>query len=225
MSRARTPTTYRAATAPPGQQHDIHRCEHCQKHYPLAYGFNRSYCRRRCKYRSLADRLLDHVKHDHQHCFSCFRKLKEIEPPTLTKKSAELGKSVPDCAIGEQVFYDFTRHDLRNTYDMRNAPDNRQYASTALAGRMTCSCPSNHHMTVHELPADAEWTRREAIKHTQRLEAALDDLADRGVHSTDFDADTLFGFVRMAKTRDSVAHRDDRDILRDGLSLAIQEAR
>jgi hypothetical protein len=189
---------HRTVAAPPGQ-HEIHRCEFCGGHYPEEYGFNRRFCRRQCKYRNIAKARLDDVRFDHRYCFSCFRKLKEVEPPGLTKKSAERGKSIPDCATGRQSYYEHCRPDLRNTRYAPDIPDGR-VASPDLRPRMTCSCPANHHTTAHELPADVEWTKREAIQHTKRLVDALDELEARGVHTTAFDADTLFGFVRKAKS-------------------------
>ena len=219
-------STPRAVRTAPGQQYDVRRCECCQKHYPLDYGFNRRFCRRECKYRDLADDLLDDIRYDHRHCSSCYREIKTVEPPTLSKKSAELGKSIPECAVGRQRYREHAMRDQRNTHHPSdaNALTDRLYASVTMDARMGCSCPANHHSTVRELPADAEWTKRTAIRHTERLADALDALAARGVHSTEFDRDTLFGFVRKSKTRNSNTARDDREILRNGLALAIQHA-
>ena len=221
-------STIRAATAPPDQDLSIYRCETCEGHYPHSgdrtYGLNRRFCRLRCKYLNIADSLLKDVKHDHRHCASCYRQLKEVEPPAVSKKSAELGRSPPDCATGKQTYHDHCEHDLRDDYREGEPTDGRVFPSVDLRERMTCECPANHHSVVRELPSDAEWTKREAIKHTKRLVDVLDNLDERGVHSTDFDAGVLFGFVRKAKSTPSAQGRDDREVLRRGLSLAIQEA-
>ena len=221
MSLANT----RSSTVPAGRTVDVFRCEHCQGHYPHSrghkYGYNRRFCTWRCKYRSKADSLLETVKYDHQYCYSCFRRLKEVTAPTLTKKSAERGKSIPGFVTGRQQYYEYARQDLQNTN--RNAETAHGHASPTLEARMTCCCPANHHTTVHELPPDAEWTKDEAVEHTKRLVAALDEMDERGKHRTDFDTDTLFGFVRKAKSYASKQGRDDREVLRNGLALAIRE--
>lgn len=223
MSLANT----RSPTAPTGRTVQVFRCEHCQSHYPHSgrheYGFNRRFCTWQCKYRSKADAVLETIQYAHQYCYSCFRRLKTVESPTLTKRSAKRGKSIPDCATGRQQYREHARMDLRNTN--RRADAVHEYGSPTLEARMTCGgCPANHHTTVHELLDDAEWTKDVAIEHTKRLVAALDELDDRGKQQTDFDTDTLFGFVRKAKSYASKQGRNDREILRNGLALAIREA-
>ena len=221
MSLANT----RSSTVPTGRTVDVFRCEHCQGHYPHSgrhkYGYDRRFCTWQCKYRSKADSVLDTVKYDHQYCFSCFRRLKEVTAPTLTKKSAERGKSIPDFVTGRQQYFDHARQDLQNTN--RRGESVHEYGSATLESRMTCCCPANHHTTVHELPDDVEWTKRELIAHTKRLVDALDELDDRGKLRTDFVTDALFDYVRAEKSRQANQGRDDRAVLRDGLAHAIRE--
>lgn len=213
-------TTHRAARSPASRQCEVRRCEHCAGHYPLRYGFNRRFCRRRCKFRTIADRLLDDVRHDHQHCASCYRRLKTVVAPGLTKRSAERGKSIPDCATGRQHYHDHAVMDQRATD--RGDPIH-EFSSVLVESRMTCSCPVNHHMTVRALDGDSTLSKDRAIAHADRLAAVLDDLDDRGVHTTDFDRETLVWFVAEGKSRPG-AQGDDRRLLRDALALAVQEA-
>lgn len=215
---SRHTTTNRATTTPAGQKHDIHQCEFCDGHYPLGIGFNRRFCHRECKYRSIARDLLTKIKYDHRYCRSCFRKLKEVTPPTLTKKSAQQGKTIPDCATGRQAYYNHAVEDFRNVHD---TPDDRSYPSTVLQSRMTCSCPVNHHAVV-DRPAGG-LSKDDAIQHTVRLTDALDALYDEQAHDVEYDTDVLFSFVKRAKSRPGLQGRDD-EILRNGLALAIREA-
>ena len=210
-------TTQRAITTPPGR-YEIQRCECCSAHYPLQYGFNRRFCRRECKYRNIAQSLLDDLRHDHRYCANCYRKTKSISPPTLSKKSAEKGKSIPECATGKQYYREHTVRDQRNVHRGESV---HGYASPVLDARQTCSCPVNHHTTI-DRPATG-LSKQRAIEHAERLSDALSALYDEQAHDTAFDRGTFLAFVERAHSRPGLQGKDD-EIFRNGLALAIDHA-
>lgn len=210
-------TTKRATTTPPGQSYEICQCEFCDGYYPHSIGFNRRFCRRDCKYRSIARDLLTKIKFDHRYCASCYRKLKTISPPTLTEKSARKGKPIPDAAIGRQNYHDHAVPDVRN---VSRGSAEHSYPSVIPEVRMTCSCPVNHHTTVDRPTGGL--SKSDAIQHTDRLTDTLDALYEEQVHDTEYDTDVLFSFVKQAKSRPGLQGRD-QEILRNGLALAIRE--
>lgn len=208
----------------------ICRCECCGGHYPYSddptathsYGFNRRFCRRQCKYRQHAQDALDAIRDDHRHCGSCYRKLKRVYAPTLKIKSAKAGKSIPDCAIGEQAYYDWAVAEQRNERD--DPPADRPHSAPEMRVRPTCVCPANHHDMRVAFTGRASLSKADAIEQTKRLVAALDNLDGRGTHELDFNENYLFEYVRGAKTRNLYQNRDDRAMFRDGLALGIRES-
>lgn len=211
-------TPQRATTAPPGQSHDIQQCEHCDGHYPLSIGFNRRFCRRECKYRAIAQRLLDGVRYNHKYCGNCYKRLKDVSPPAVSRKSARKGRSPPECAIGRQQYRPHATHDQFNA-----ARDDSQhaYSSLDLRGRMTCSCPVNSHTTIDR--PNGGLPKATAIEYAEQLADTLADRLDAGAHRTEFDRRVLLAFVERAKSRPGLQGRD-QEIFRNGLALAIREA-
>ena len=211
-------STQRAATSPPGQSHDIQQCEHCDGHYPLSIGFNRRFCRRECKFRALAQRLLDGVRYDHKYCANCHKRLKDISPPAVSRKSAEKGRSPPECAIGTQQYREHTVHDQGNVGDARGE---RAYPSLDLRGRMTCSCPVNSHTTIDR--PNGGLPKERAIEYAEQLADALEQRREAEAHRTEFDRSVFLAFVRRGKSRPGLQGRD-QDLFRAGLALAIRES-
>jgi hypothetical protein len=201
------------------RRYEICQCENCEGHYPLSIGFNRRFCRSQCKYRSLAQSLLDTLRYDHRYCANCYRKMKSVEPPGLSKKSAERGKSIPECATGRQYYREHCQQDLRNTH---RASSEHGYASVSLDSRMTCSCPVNAHTTI-DRPAGG-FSKEQATEHAERLSDALRALYDEQAHGTAFDDGALVAFVEQAKARPGLQGRD-QEVLRNALAFAIRRAR
>lgn len=228
MSLAQSSTATRQRTARSALE--IIRCEQCQAHYPYSdsptathsYGFNRRFCRRACKYRQHAQDALDAIQGEHRYCASCYRELKKVHAPTLKRKSAKKGKSIPECAIGRQSYFDWAVEDQRN--ERGDPPSDRPHHTPEMRVRPTCVCPANHHDARRPFTGRATLSKPDAIEHTKRLVAALDKLDGRGVHELDYRENVLFEYVRGAKRKNLYQNRDDRAMFRDGLALAIRES-
>lgn len=211
-------STPRATTTPPGQQHDVYQCEHCEAHYALSIGFNRRFCRQECKYRAIAQRLLDGIRYDHKYCANCHKKIKTITPPGVSRKNAEKGRSPPECAIGTQQYREHTVHDQGNVAGTRGE---RAYSSLDLRGRMTCSCPVNDHAAIDR--PNGGLSKGRAIEYAEQLADALEDRREADAHHTEFDRSVFLSFVERGKSRPGLQGRD-QDLFRAGLALAIREA-
>jgi hypothetical protein len=207
----------RATTTPPGTRYDVRECEHCDGHYPLAYGFNRRFCRRECKYRNIAQSLLDGVRYDHKYCANCHKRLKDISPPAVSRRSAEKGRSPPECAVGRQQWRSHTVHDQHNIGE--NSGD-RAYPSLDMREGMACSCSVNHHTTIDR--PNGGLPKETAIEYADQLADALDERREADAHHTEFDRAAFLAFVERGKSRPGLQGRD-QEILRNGLALAIRE--
>lgn len=111
-----------------------------------------SYCSQQCADLVAGESLLEHIRHDHRFCHSCFRQLKEIERPpahrTLVVGPVDHDNVSPtfrDCLIG---FEHLTEHaDLgersRDYVDHGDEP--RPTAGDAVITGTVCKCGTTDH--------------------------------------------------------------------------------
>lgn len=211
-------STQRSTTAPPGQRHTIQQCENCDGHYPLSIGFNRRFCRRECKFRAIAQRLLDGVRYDHKFCANCHKRLKDVSPPAVSRRSAKKGRSPPECAVGRQQW---RSHTIRDQSNAARGESQHSYSSLDLRGRMTCSCPVNSHTTIDR--PNGGLPKATAIEYAEQLADTLEARRETDAHHTEFDRGVLLAFVESGKSRPGLQGRD-QELLRNALALAIREA-
>lgn len=77
-------------------------CSHpdCPSTYPLSEDVN-GHCSRECALRHRGYRLLELIKHDHRFCYTCFARLKEVDPiPEEVRRNME--PVVESAATGYQ---------------------------------------------------------------------------------------------------------------------------
>lgn len=205
------------------RQYIIQRCLFCEAHYPESYGFNNEYCREICKYRDKARSALRVLDYDHRYCSSCHQKLKTVFDPTLTEASAKRGKSIPECATGEQEFAPHTTQgagELLKPRDLVNG-DAKHVPSGLETTRMVCSCGVCHHRTIDSLAR--KLSKRELVRRAEHLCDALDELITEEAVTDEYRRGTLFTYVKKAK-EGQFHEGKPRRLFRRGLALAIREA-
>jgi len=234
MSLAQTP---HAPVIDDDNEHEICQCEFCGGHYPYRIGLSRTYCRWQCYGRDVATNLLQTIRYDHRYCGSCFRKLKDVDPPKpdtggqsvkerVSPDTPEFGHHHSDVCVGGRTGREHARSGYEWGVGEQFAladPVNGEWSAEPIGEKSTkvCECGVTHHATIDYLVTDL--SKDEAIARTERLADAVAALAAEGEHDETFDRDALFDFIRRAKSEPALQGRD-RWAFRNALALGIVEA-
>ena len=218
-------------------EHEICQCEFCGGHYPYRIGLSRRYCRWQCYGRDVATNLLQTIRYDHRYCGSCFRKLKDVDPPKpdtggqsvkerVSPDTPEFGHHHSDVCVGGRTGREHARSGYEWGVGEQFAladPVNGEWSAEPIGEKSTkvCECGVTHHATIDYLVTDL--SKDEAIARTERLADAVAALAAEGEHDETFDRDALFDFIRRAKSEPALQGRD-RWAFRNALALGIVEA-
>ena len=218
-------------------EYEICQCEFCGGHYPYRIGLSRRYCRWQCYGRDVATNLLQTIRYDHRYCGSCFRKLKDVDPPKpdtggqsvkerVSPDTPEFGHHHSDVCVGGRTGREHAREGYEWGVGEQFAladPVNGEWSAEPIGEKSTkvCECGVTHHATIDYLVTDL--SKDEAIARTERLADAVAALAAEDEHDETFDRDTLFDFIRRVKSEPALQGRDQW-AFRNALALGIVEA-
>lgn len=210
-----------SATATTDQQ-DRLRCDRdaCSACYP-AGGGHAGYCTDTCWAQAEADRLVNIVQGGHQHCASCFRRLRDVVPPGRAPNSKDKHKDVPECAIGFAYPTPETILVTGEILALAATPGGMAVMPTdGHTRRRGCICGTTHHQTVERstLPT------RAAIRHTDRLADALDALREDGRQFPAVERDVMLDAVRHCKSDPDRQADGDAEVFRTGLAAGLLAA-
>jgi len=209
--------------------------------YPI--GHNNAYCSKDCLYFKKGERALRGVQFDHRYCASCFRTIKELEPPGRghfkngkDKRARLASKPVPAFATDRQHYLFYTVG-VEKTVRVLNADSGSDEPRT-LPSKFNivrkgggCPCGVAHHATVHrpDRISTTEWTGGHEYTHEDeayipRLVEALDERQARDAFDDSYSEAKLYDEIKRRTSKPGHVDQSQRQLC-EALGAAIRTPR